>query len=47
VLQEEKLDAVHARHGTSTRKSLKQLAQVSSVLKTFAQRTTKFLQLSS
>jgi hypothetical protein len=36
VLKEEKLDAVHARLATSTRKSLKQLAQVTSVMKTFA-----------
>ena len=41
----EKLDDVHARLGTSTRKSLKQLAQVTSVLKMFTQRTTKLLQL--
>jgi hypothetical protein len=45
VLQEEKLDAVHARLGTLTRKSHKQLAQVTSVSKMFAQRTTKLLQL--
>ena len=41
----EKLDTVHARLGTSTRKSLKHLAQVTSVSKIFAQRTTKLLQL--
>jgi len=45
VLQEEKLSAVHARLGTTTRKSLKQLAQVTSVSNTFAQRTTKLLRL--
>jgi len=41
----EKLDGVHARLGTATRKSLKQLAQVICVSKIFAQRTTKLLQL--
>jgi hypothetical protein len=44
-MTEEKLDAVHTKHETSPRKSLKQLPQAMIVWKSSAQRTTKLLKL--
>jgi hypothetical protein len=44
-MTEEKLDAVHTKHETSPRKSLRRLPQAIVFWKSSAQRTTKLLKL--